>query len=107
MKENEENDEKTEHILKKEKEEDKGLPISPDQNKNLLPVLESKIKDEKDIKKGSKPTEKEKEKIDPIYEAKKKLTLRDGILTLIGNEFHRIGFGCIMVIFNLTTYLMS
>ena len=107
MKENEENDEKTEHILKKEKEEDKGLPISPEENKNLLPVLETKIKDEKDIKKRPKPTEKEKEKIDPIYEAKKKLTLRDGILTLIGNEFHRIGFGCIMVIFNLTTYLMS
>ena len=48
-----------------------------------------------------------KEKEDPLYETKKKLTLRDGILTLIGNELHRICFGCLMVIFNLTTYLMS
>ena len=46
-------------------------------------------------------------KDDPLYAAKKKVTLRDGILTLIGNEFNRIGFGCLMVIFNLTTYLMS
>ena len=39
--------------------------------------------------------------------AKRRQTIRDGILTLIGNEFHRIASGCIMVIFSLTTYLMS
>ena len=38
--------------------------------------------------------------------AKKRLTIRDGILTLIGNEFHRIAFGCLMIIFSFTTYLM-
>ena len=44
---------------------------------------------------------------EPKITSRKKIALRDGILTLIGNEFHRIGFGCLMVIFNLTTYLMS
>ena len=48
-----------------------------------------------------------KGKEDPLYAAKKKVTLRDGILTLIGNQLNSIGFGCLMVIFNLTTYLMS
>ena len=50
---------------------------------------------------------KNKEKADPLYAAKKRATLRDGILTLIGNQCNSIGFGCLMVIFNLTTYLMS
>ena len=53
-------------------------------------------------------TGKEEEKAnDPTLIAKKKQTLKDGILTLVGNEFHRIFFGSTMVILNLTTYLMS
>ena len=102
-----EKDEKAESILKKEKEGYKEPLELRKENNNILPILDSKIKYEQDNKKNEKSTEKEKDKIDLIYEAKKKLTLRDAILTLLGNEFHRIGFGCIMVIFNLTTYLIS
>ena len=86
MKIEKEIDEKSEPILTKEKDE--GKKIEPN---NIF---------------KNKP-EINKEKDDPLYEAKKKQTLRDGILTLIGNECHRIGFGCLMVIHNLTTYLMS
>ena len=75
-----EKEEKTEPILKQ-----------PSKDNNLIP-----------FKKG-----KEGEKEDPLLIEKNKKTLKDGILTLIGNELHRICFGCVMVIFNLTTYLMS
>ena len=50
---------------------------------------------------------KNKEKDNLLYAAKKRATLRDGILTLIGNQCNSIGFGCLMVIFILTIYLMS
>jgi MFS family permease len=55
------------------------------------------------FKKGKK----EEKEDDPELIAKKKQTLKDGILTLVANEFHRIFFGCVMVVLNLTTYLMS
>ena len=86
-------EEKSEPILKGEKNESLIKPI---EEKHVKPEFMPKNKPEMN-----------KEKEDPLYEAKKKLTLRDGILTLVGNELHRISFGCLMVIFNLTTYLMS
>ena len=81
MKEIKENEEKGEPILKPPEKKDNPMPF----------------------KKGK---EEEKED-DPRLIAKKKQTLKDGILTLVANEFHRIFFGCVMVILNLTTYLMS
>ena len=81
MKEKEEKDEKTESLLKQPSKDDN----------NAIPFTKGK----------------EGEKEDPLLIAKRKKTLKDGILTLIGNECHRVCFGCVMVIFNLTTYLMS
>jgi MFS family permease len=99
-----EKDEKSEPILNKEKEEDKDIIIEKPEKENKSPILDTN-KENKDSIKKRKFSEKEKE--DPILAAKRRKTIRDGILTLIGNEFHRISFGCLMVIFSLTTYLMS
>ena len=99
-----EKDKKSEPILNKEKEEDKDLLIENRQKENKSPILVSN-REIKDSIKKIKFSEKQKE--DPMMAAKRRLTIRDGILTLIGNEFHRIAFACIMVIFSLTTYLMS
>ena len=88
-----EKDEKSEPILTKGKDDYLKKPV---EGKKIEPY---------NMFKNRPPIDKEKD--DPLYEAKKRATLRDGILTLIGNECHRIGFGCLMVIHNLTTYLMS
>ena len=73
-----------------------------DSDKELIkdPLIKPKKEENKDpiLKPG-----KEKDEMNE----KKKKTLRDGILTLLGNELHLVGFGCLMVIHNLTTYLMS
>jgi hypothetical protein len=106
MNPNSEKDEKTEPILNNEKEEDKGIVIEKPEEENKPPKLEINKEDKGSVKKR-KFSGKEKEKEDPIMAAKRRQTIRDGILTLIGNEFHRIASGCIMVIFSLTTYLMS
>lgn len=110
MKTQENENDKIEPILNEEKEDDKESLLKKDEN---IKGEEINIKNKEDKEtiniKKEKPIEikKETEKEDPLIASKKKLSLRDGILTLIGNEFHRIGFGCNMVIFNLTTYLMS
>ena len=101
-----EKDEKSEPILDNEKEEDKGIIIEKPEEENKPPKLETNKEDKDSIKKR-KISGKEKVKEDPIMAAKRRQTIRDGILTLIGNELHRIASGCIMVIFSLTTYLMS
>ena len=97
-----------------EKEEIDGSISDSDKELNKVPLLKSAKEENKDsiLKSGKekestnkKETEKEKEILE--LKEKKKMTLKDGILTLIGNEFHLIGFGCLMVIHNLTTYLMS
>ena len=85
---------------------EKGEPTSKGEKDESL----SNPGGEKHLEPELKPTKFpgiNKEKEYPLFKAKKKVTLRDGILTLIGGEFNRIGFGCLMVIFNLTTYLMS
>ena len=71
------------------------------------PKLKLSLKDEKKEDKLTIKNEKEEQFEDPKFISKRKQTFKDGILTLIGNEFHRIGFGCLMVIHNLTTYLIS
>ena len=71
------------------------------------PKLKISLKDEKKEDKLTLKNEKEEQFEDPKFISKRKQTFKDGILTLIGNEFHRIGFGCLMVIHNLTTYLIS
>lgn len=71
------------------------------------PKLKLSLKDEKKEDKLTLKNEKEEQFEDPKFISKRKQTFKDGILTLIGNEFHRIGFGCLMVIHNLTTYLIS
>ena len=101
---NPEKDVKSEPILNNEKEEDKGLVTEKPENENKPPIFIPNKEDKNSLKKNEFP---EKEKENPILAAKKRQTIRDGILTLIGNEFHRIASGCIMVIFSLTTYLMS
>ena len=89
--------------MKTEKDE-KSEPILKGEKNDIKPVEEKHVKPELMFK--NKP-EINKEKEDPLYNAKKKLTLRDAILTLLGNELYRITFGSLWVIFNLTTYLMS
>ena len=101
-----EKDEKSEPILNNEKEEDKGLLIENPEKRTKAQIIASNKEDKDSISKRKFPV-KEKEKEDPILVAKRRQTIRDGILTLIGNEFHRIASGCIMVIFSLTTYLIS
>ena len=81
------------------------LKLKNDENKD--PILKPGKEKESTNKKEGNIKEKEKEKETLEMKEKRKKTLRDGILTLLGNEFHRIGFGCLMVIHNLTTYLMS
>lgn len=71
------------------------------------PKLKLSLKDEKKEDKLTLKNEKEEQFEDPKFISKRKQTFKDGILTLIGNEFHQIGFGCLMVIHNLTTYLIS
>ena len=98
--------EKLEPILNNTKEGDKDLVIEKSKNEKKAPILTSNKEDKDSITKKQFPL-KEIEKEVPIMAEKRRQTIRDGILTLIGNEFHRISFGCIMVIFSLTTYLMS
>ena len=96
----EENKEKYEPILEGEKQGKISSSINEVEEQREEPLSHQK-KNKIEIK------NEEKKENDELFAQSKKVTLRDGILTLIGNEFHRIGFGCIMVIFNLTTYLMS
>ena len=102
MKQEEIND-NSKAILEKEEEGNIVASINDveEQQETLLDDKNNKNERKKEKK------EEEKEKDDPLFDHRKKITMRDGILTLIGNEFHRISFGCIMVIFNLTTYLIS
>ncbi len=96
-------------ISDSDKELDKQLLIKPKTKGNIEPILISGKKKESINKKEGNEKEKEKEKGKETLEMqeKKKKTLRDGILTLLANELHLIGFGCLMVLFNLTTYLIS
>ena len=83
------------------------MKVKEEKEEKEDPKLKLSLKDEKKEDKLTTKNEKEEQNEDPKFIAKRKLTFKDGILTLIGNEFHRIGFGCLMVIHNLTTYLIS
>ena len=78
--------------------------IKENEEKGEPKLKPSETNDTPKLFKTGKEEEKEN---DPTFIAKRKQTLKDGILTLVGNEFHRIFFGSTMVILNLTTYLMS
>jgi hypothetical protein len=78
--------------------------IKENEEKGEPKLKPSEKNDNQKLFKTGKEEEKEN---DPTFIAKRKQTLKDGILTLVGNEFHRIFFGSTMVILNLTTYLMS
>ena len=102
-----------------EKEEIEGSISDSDKELNKEPLIKLKKEENKDpiLKPGKEKEnpnkkegimkEKDKEKESLEMKENKKKTLRDGILTLIANELHLVGFGCLMVIYNLTTYLMS
>jgi MFS family permease len=93
-----EKDDKKSPILENKKEEKESM-LTKGEEKFTPPSSKNFEKKEEEMKKF-----KMEYKEDP---AKNKLSLRDGILTLIGNQLHHILFGCVMVIFNLNTYLMS
>lgn len=106
MKTIDEKDEIDGSISDSDKELNKEPLIKSKKEGNNEPLLKpKKEKESTDKKEDIKDNEKEEEILKK--KEKTKMTLKDGILTLIGNEFHRIGFGCLMVIHNLTTYLMS
>jgi len=83
------------------------MKVTEEKEEKEEPKLKLSLKDEKKEDKLTLKNEKEEQFEDPKFISKRKQTFKDGILTLIGNEFHRIGFGCLMVIHNLTTYLIS
>ena len=108
MKSIQENEEIIEPIIKQEKKESNEHISKAKIDENAESILKSGIENEKIIKKEEKNSKIiRNEEENSILKAQKKKTLRDGILTLIANELHLIGFMCLMVIHNLTTYLMS
>ena len=108
MKTMKENEEIIEPIINQEKKESNEHISKAKIDENAESILKSGIEKEKIIKKEEKYSKEiRNEEENSILKAQKKKTLRDGILTLIANELHLIGFMCLMVIHNLTTYLMS
>ena len=105
MKTIEEKEEIDSSISDSDKELNKEPLIKLKKEENKDPILKPGKEKENPNKKEGNIKEKDKENLE-MKENKKK-TLRDGILTLIANELHLVGFGCLMVIHNLTTYLMS
>ena len=97
------NEEITDTIINEEKKESSESKSKIEKEENIKPILKSEIEKEKKFKKN----EKENEDENSILKAQKKKTLKDGILSLIANELHLIGYGSLMVFLNLTTYLMS
>ena len=87
--------ESTKPILNKEN--DNSLIAKSNKDHILVPELLSE----------NKPDNIDKKKEVSLSKEKTKLSLRDGIKTVIGEQLYNIGLGCFMVIFNLTTYLMS